>query len=83
MTVRTFHEEPSEVARVNHLSATEDEIPQKEGKLTTESQVENYLLATYATGNVIAEAKAEFENIKQSELMSAIRYSEDLLEEAI
>lgn len=45
---------------------------------STYFQVIAYPLATYATGDVIAESEAKTLNFKQSERLSAVRYFEVL-----
>lgn len=46
-------------------------------------QVSNYLLARYATENVIVESGAVIDNLKQLNFMSAVRYSRRLWEKAL
>lgn len=49
------------------MSGTEDNTNHREEALTAHCQVFNYVLETYATDNVIAEAKADIISDKQPE----------------
>lgn len=48
----------------------------QEGNLTSYCQVINYLLSTYATGDIIAEASAEFFIYKRPEDFNVVNYSQ-------
>lgn len=78
-----FMKDSVKAALAHWVCATEDEDLQKKPKLTSFCQILNYLLATYATGDVIAETKTEITKIKQAEYLSAVRYPEVLSEKRL
>lgn len=78
-----FMKDPAKAAVAHRLCAKEDQNSQKEGKLTIYCQVVNYLLATYAIEDMIAEAEAEIMSFKQPEYVSVVRYLEVLWEKAL
>lgn len=55
------------------IHATDDSTTHKYWTLTTYCRMFSYLLETYATDDVIAEAEGEIMYYKQPENMSAIR----------
>lgn len=73
---------PAKATLSYRMSATEDKTTHKEGTLTAYSQINTYLLETYATYDVIAEPKADNTNYEQREIMSAVLYSETVWEKA-
>lgn len=60
------------------VCSTEDDDFEQHVKLTTYGDVGNYLLATYATDDVIAQVKAETTNFNWPEETSAVQYLEVL-----
>lgn len=60
-----------------------DRKHETEGTLTTYHQVVNYMLETYATDNVIAEAEAGITNFKQPARSTAVLDCEAVLEKAL
>lgn len=67
----------------HRVCATKEADPRKEGNMTTDCQVVSFLLATYATDDVLTVLKANVANFKQLEGMPVIRYSEVLWENAL
>lgn len=77
---QNFFKERAKAALIHRVCTTRKDDSQSEGRLTTYCQVVCYLLATYATDNVIAEAKANITSFYQSENKSATRYAQLLWE---
>lgn len=63
--------------------ATREEDHQQEGNLTTCCQVDNYVLATWAIDEVIAEGEADTTTWKRMEGMCTVSYWEVLYEKAL
>lgn len=55
----------------------------QEGKLTSYSEVVNYLLATYASDKIIADASMNTMNFKQPAKQSALEYVQELWMKAV
>lgn len=73
-----FLMDTAKAALASRIGAIEKGNPYKEGEMTTYSQVVNYLLVTFATNDVRAEAETKITNEKQSEHMSAVKYTDFL-----
>lgn len=78
-----FMKDPAKSALVHSVCDTKEDDPQQDGKLTTHCQVVHYLLTTYATDDLIAEAEADINNFKEPKGISAVRYSKGLWEVAL
>lgn len=77
-----FIVEPTKAALPHRVTA-DKKNHQQDRKLTTYCQALTYLLEMYATGNVIAVAKAEIKSFKQLAGIATVRYSETLWEKAL
>lgn len=73
----------SKAALAHRVRATKEDEFSQEGRPTTYRQVVNYLFATYATDDVIAEAVTDIQSLKQLEGMSAEPHSEGVWEKAL
>lgn len=78
-----FIKDPAKAALAHRVCAPGGEQHQLEGKLTSYCEIVSYLLETYATGDVTAEAETDITSFEQSENMTAIRYAEVLWEKAL
>lgn len=75
--------DPARAALASIGFATKKDDPEQEGKWTTHCQVSNYLPATYAPNEVIAEGEADIANFKPPKAVSAVHYSGVLCEKAL
>lgn len=73
-----FMKDPAKASLAHRVSATKEDVLEQEGKLTTYSEVGNYLPATFDTDDVIADMEAGITNFKHLEGMTAVCYSEVL-----
>lgn len=71
-----FLNEVAKTALSYRMSTTENSNPHEIDELPTHCLVVNYLLKTYGTNNVFAEAEADIINYKQLGEMSEVHYSE-------
>lgn len=83
MLVLAFHEGRVKATLTYRVRTTQSNDRQKEGKLSTHSQIVSSRLAMHATDDVIAEAETDIANSKQAERMSAVRDSEASWEKAL
>lgn len=67
--LRYFMRDQIKSALAHRVCATKEDDPQKERKLMTYCKVVSYLIATYASDDVMANAEADITNFKQPEGM--------------
>jgi len=76
--IKAFMREPARSTLMMRLSTPETAGESKEGKLTTYSDVVNYLLHTYASDDVIAETEAGLRQFVQTPKMTEQDYATQL-----
>lgn len=69
-----FMKDQGKAALEYRICASNEDDPEQEGRLTTYCQIVIYLLAIYASNNVIAKAEADITNFMETEGMSSVRY---------
>lgn len=78
-----FVEEVAEVCFSYLMRTTEENNTYRELQLVTYHRVVNYLLISYATGDVIAEGEADIMKHKQPQGLLAVYYLEERSEKAL
>lgn len=78
-----FMEMPAAAALSSRTCLINSGCLRQEGKLTSQSQVINYLLVAYATDDIIAEANLEITSFKEPESQKKLEYAQTLWTKAL